>query len=285
MAFYNGTGYVWTCSRLGQFDRLGSCWHFDYHGFMLTSLRSQKWLFRGNKFNAVTNCCFFVFLWTDLTGVLLDSLALRSFLDSCDSPWPQFLVLVYRTRNHFWDWGNLSTSTSFDWQRSHLHQFCLASTISRYSPSHSKAGEFSFQSWRLCVRKDSHDHFKRMASVYNQQCSGTSRYTRVHTLLTVIVSIEPRIWFLANSLLIKLDVMWLHIRCAGGWTNKLYEYFEREQAKLCLKQSAQNQYNGGEPACRHCERILQNNASFPAQNIIRQMTFNYFSNVGKHLIP
>ncbi|XP_046447189.1 NADPH oxidase 5-like [Daphnia pulex] len=67
------------------------------------------------------------------------------------------------------------------------------------------------------------------------------------------------------------DVMWLHIRCAGGWTNKLYDYFEREQAKLCLKQSAQNQQHngGGEPACRHCQRILENDASFSTQNIMK----------------
>lgn len=25
--------------------------------------------------------------------------------------------------------------------------------------------------------------------------------------------------------------LWLHIRCAGGWTNKLYEYFKQEQIK------------------------------------------------------
>ena len=29
------------------------------------------------------------------------------------------------------------------------------------------------------------------------------------------------------------DVLWLHIRGAGGWTNKLYEYFEREQIEKC----------------------------------------------------
>jgi hypothetical protein len=65
--------------------------------------------------------------------------------------------------------------------------------------------------------------------------------------------------------------MWLHIRCAGGWTNKLYDYFEREQAKLCLKQSAQNQQHngGGEPACRHCQRILGNDSSFSTQNIMK----------------
>ncbi|KAI9564083.1 hypothetical protein GHT06_007821 [Daphnia sinensis] len=30
------------------------------------------------------------------------------------------------------------------------------------------------------------------------------------------------------------DYLWLHIRCAGGWTNKLYEFFEKEQAKQRL---------------------------------------------------
>lgn len=29
-----------------------------------------------------------------------------------------------------------------------------------------------------------------------------------------------------------IDYMWLHIRAVGEWTNKLYEYFEREQQKL-----------------------------------------------------
>lgn len=35
-----------------------------------------------------------------------------------------------------------------------------------------------------------------------------------------------RIWFLV------LDYMWLHIRGVGEWTNRLYDYFEREQEKL-----------------------------------------------------
>lgn len=32
--------------------------------------------------------------------------------------------------------------------------------------------------------------------------------------------------------LIVLDYMWLHIRGVGQWTNRLYEYFEKEQEKL-----------------------------------------------------
>lgn len=32
--------------------------------------------------------------------------------------------------------------------------------------------------------------------------------------------------------------MWLHIRGVGEWTNRLYEYFDREQEKL---HSAQDQ--------------------------------------------
>lgn len=66
------------------------------------------------------------------------------------------------------------------------------------------------------------------------------------------------------------DVMWLHIRCAGGWTNKLYEYFEREQAKLCLKQSAESPYPNGQTACQHCKHVLENKtSSFPTQNIMK----------------
>jgi hypothetical protein len=31
---------------------------------------------------------------------------------------------------------------------------------------------------------------------------------------------------------LSLDYMWLHIRGVGEWTNRLYNYFEREQEKL-----------------------------------------------------
>lgn len=29
-----------------------------------------------------------------------------------------------------------------------------------------------------------------------------------------------------------VDYMWLHIRAVGEWTNRLYDYFEKEQEKL-----------------------------------------------------
>ncbi|XP_037077900.1 LOW QUALITY PROTEIN: NADPH oxidase 5-like [Pollicipes pollicipes] len=33
------------------------------------------------------------------------------------------------------------------------------------------------------------------------------------------------------------DTLWLHIRAAGGWTNRLYDYFEEEQLKIeCLEE-------------------------------------------------
>lgn len=32
--------------------------------------------------------------------------------------------------------------------------------------------------------------------------------------------------------LVSTDYMWLHIRGVGEWTNRLYDYFEREQEKL-----------------------------------------------------
>jgi len=31
---------------------------------------------------------------------------------------------------------------------------------------------------------------------------------------------------------VSSDYMWLHIRGVGEWTNRLYNYFEREQEKL-----------------------------------------------------
>jgi hypothetical protein len=31
---------------------------------------------------------------------------------------------------------------------------------------------------------------------------------------------------------ISSDYMWLHIRGVGQWTNRMYNYFEREQEKL-----------------------------------------------------
>lgn len=37
----------------------------------------------------------------------------------------------------------------------------------------------------------------------------------------------PPIYFNVSS-----DYMWLHIRGVGEWTNRLYNYFEREQDKL-----------------------------------------------------
>lgn len=48
MAFYDETVSVWINSRLGELDRMGTCWYSDYNGPMLTSVCSQKRLFRGN---------------------------------------------------------------------------------------------------------------------------------------------------------------------------------------------------------------------------------------------
>ncbi|EFX75389.1 hypothetical protein DAPPUDRAFT_323294 [Daphnia pulex] len=43
------------------------------------------------------------------------------------------------------------------------------------------------------------------------------------------------------------DFIWLHIRCAGGWTNKLYEYFEQEQSKQLLRTNNVKNDNKKEP--------------------------------------
>ena len=73
--------------------------------------------------------------------------------------------------------------------------------------------------------------------------------------------------------------MWLHIRCAGGWTNKLYEYFEQEQAKRCLSDTLTRQQsnylicpNRG-PSCLHCHDVLEKNSHSRKQRITRHGSF------------
>jgi hypothetical protein len=39
---------------------------------------------------------------------------------------------------------------------------------------------------------------------------------------------------------LKTDSIWLHIRCAGGWTNKLYDFFEHQQSKQLLRSNNNN---------------------------------------------
>ncbi|XP_043193390.1 NADPH oxidase 5-like isoform X4 [Amphibalanus amphitrite] len=51
------------------------------------------------------------------------------------------------------------------------------------------------------------------------------------------------------------DTLWLHIRAVGGWTNRLYDYFEEEQLKIeCMEE-----VKGGPENCasEKCQRILK----------------------------
>lgn len=50
-----------------------------------------------------------------------------------------------------------------------------------------------------------------------------------------------------------LDFIWLHVRAAGGWTNKLYDYFERERARVCSEKFAAE----GRPPCVRCLQKLE----------------------------
>ncbi len=45
-------------------------------------------------------------------------------------------------------------------------------------------------------------------------------------------------------IMVFTDLLWLHIRGVGGWTNKLYEYFKREQMEL-----SNNALNHIQPIC------------------------------------
>lgn len=44
-----------------------------------------------------------------------------------------------------------------------------------------------------------------------------------------------------TNVLLFLDVFWLHIRCLGGWTNKLYDYFKQQQLEISEQKSVSSQ--------------------------------------------
>lgn len=47
-----------------------------------------------------------------------------------------------------------------------------------------------------------------------------------------IVSVAHSEFTLSSNSIFRPDYMWLHIRGVGEWTNRLYDYFEKEQEKL-----------------------------------------------------
>ena len=57
-------------------------------------------------------------------------------------------------------------------------------------------------------------------------------------------------WYNNSGYFRIADFIWLHIRGAGGWTNNLYDYFEKQKAKICIKHST------GKTECQHCCEIL-----------------------------
>lgn len=78
MAIYNKARHVWAHSGLRKCNRMGTCCYSDYYGYLLSSVCSQKWIFRSMKFikfiiymaykiNYINGpiCCQ-VFYWTHL---------------------------------------------------------------------------------------------------------------------------------------------------------------------------------------------------------------------------
>ena len=46
------------------------------------------------------------------------------------------------------------------------------------------------------------------------------------------------------------DYLWLHIRCAGGWTNQLYDHFEQKLAQVRVEKS----HSEGQPLLPYTRR-------------------------------
>lgn len=73
-----------------------------------------------------------------------------------------------------------------------------------------------------------------LSTMYSIYCSAT--YVHNNTMICYYTSLLEICYILTiYSSLFTTDFIWLHIRCAGGWTNKLYEYFEQEQSKQLLR--------------------------------------------------
>ena len=69
-----------------------------------------------------------------------------------------------------------------------------------------------------------------------------------------------------------LDVFWLHIRCVGGWTNKLYDYFKEEQSEIGEQKSVSSQSTNRETFNPLRRRIIKSeNANTPVVQESRSM--------------
>ena len=53
------------------------------------------------------------------------------------------------------------------------------------------------------------------------------------------------------------ETLWLHIRALGGWTHRLYDYFEEEQLKIqCLEEGKDPDevLNGGQSSIQKMKK-------------------------------
>ncbi len=83
--------------------------------------------------------------------------------------------------------------------------------------------------------------------MYSIYCSNTINQLRhfKNTVSWYVILVSWWKFFIltVHYSLFATDFIWLHIRCAGGWTNKLYEYFEQEQSKQLLRTNNAKNYN------------------------------------------
>ncbi|KAK4885210.1 hypothetical protein RN001_001481 [Aquatica leii] len=138
--------------------------------------------------------CFEIFYWTHLLYV------------------PYWILLIFHGPN-FWKWF-IAPGVIY-----------LGERILRFSWLKSKRGKTYISSGLLLPSKVTHLVIKRPLQF---------EYRPGDYVFVNIPAIAKYEWhpFTISSAPEQEDYMWLHVRGVGEWTNRLYDYFEKEQQKL-----------------------------------------------------